>query len=78
MACGCVCTCLHLAVHGCRSIQHQTFNLEKFVGLVTANHCEAETAVTFLQLRVDEGSFELGWVSGEERLPSCTTEEELS
>lgn len=72
------CTCLHLAIHGCGSIQHQTFNLEKLVGLVTANHREAETAVTLLQLRVDEGSFELGRVSGEKRLPSCITEEDLS
>lgn len=72
------CTCLHLAVHGCGSIQNQTFYLEKLVGLVTSDHREAEAAVTLLQLRVDEGSFELGWVSGEERLPSCTRGESLS
>lgn len=72
------CTCLHLAVHSCRSIQHQTFDLEKLIRLVTSDHREAEATVTLLQLRVDEGSFELSWVSGEERLPSCTTKEDLS
>lgn len=72
------CTCLHLAVHGCGSIQNQTFYLEKLVGLVTSDHREAEAPVTLLQLRVDEGSFELSWVSGEERLPSCTRGESLS
>lgn len=71
------CTCLHLAVYGRGSIQHQTFDLEKLVWLVTSDHREAKATVTLLQLRVDEGSFELGGVSGEERLPPCTAEEEL-
>lgn len=65
------CTCLHLAIDSRRPIQHQTFDLQKLVRLVTSNHCEPEAAVTFLQLCVDEGSFQLGWVSCEERFPSC-------
>lgn len=64
-------TCFHLSIHSCRPVQHQTFDLQKLVGLVTSDHREAEAASTLLQLRVDEGAFQLGRVSREERLPSC-------
>lgn len=69
------CTCLHLAIDGCRPVQHQTFDLQKLIWLIASNHSEAEATAALLQLRVDEGSFQLGWVSREERLPSCQLEE---
>lgn len=65
------CTCLHLAIHGCRPVQHQTFDLQKLIWLVTTDHSEAKATPALLQLRVDEGSFQFCWVSREERLPSC-------
>lgn len=67
------CTCFHLSIHSSRPIQHQAFNLQKLIWFITSNHREAEATTALLQLCVDKGSFQLGWVSCEERLPSCRT-----
>ena len=67
------CTCLHLAVHGGRPVQHQTLDLQELVRLVATDDGEAEPAAALLQLGVDEGSLQLGRVPCEEGLPSCGT-----
>lgn len=70
------CTCLHLAIDSRRSIQHQTFDLQELIGLIASHHSEAKSAVTFFQLRVDEGSLQLCWVSREKRFPSWRAQKE--
>lgn len=40
-------TCFHFAIQRCRTIKHQTFDLEKFIWLIPSNYGEAKPPAAF-------------------------------